>query len=89
MKKKKLSLLPRLLAGIVIGIVIGSAGDWLGIKNTPGFTGFVRCVATFTSLFSTFLSFIIPLLILAFVAVGLAELGKKANKLFGATLLLA
>lgn len=89
MKKKKLSLLPRLLAGIVIGIVIGSAGDWLGIKDTPGFTGFVRCVATFTSLFSTFLSFIIPLLILAFVAVGLAELGKKANKLFGATLLLA
>ena len=31
----------------------------------------------------------IPLIILSFITVGMAELGKKANRLFGLTLLLA
>ncbi|MDD4509222.1 MAG: cation:dicarboxylase symporter family transporter, partial [Eubacteriaceae bacterium] len=89
MEKKKLKLLPRLLIGIVAGILLGSLGDWLGIKDSIGFQAFIKTVVTFTSLFSVFLNFIIPLLILTFVSVGLAELGKKANKLFGVTLLLA
>lgn len=89
LEKKKLKLLPRLLMGIVAGILLGSLGDWLGIKDSMGFQAFIKTVVTFTSLFSVFLNFIIPLLILTFVSVGLAELGKKANKLFGVTLLLA
>jgi len=82
-------LLPRLLLGIASGMLIGSAGSALHMEGTLLFQGIVRLFATFTSLFSTFLSFLIPLLIISFVAVGMAELGKKANKLFGITLFLA
>ena len=89
MKKKKLGLLTRLLIGITAGMLIGSAGDIFGVGDTFIFKGVIRLFVTFTTLFSTFLNFIIPLLILSFVAVGLADLGKKANKLFGVTLLLA
>ncbi|MCB6366954.1 dicarboxylate/amino acid:cation symporter [Intestinibacillus massiliensis] len=86
---KHLGLLTRLIAGIIIGTVIGLLGGWLGVADSVGFTSVVRLFATFNSLFSTFLSFLIPLIILSFVTVGLAELGKKANRLFGVTLLLA
>lgn len=85
----KFGLLPRLLLGIVSGIIIGSAGSALNMQDTLFFQGIVRLFVTFTALFSTFLSFLIPLLIISFVAVGMAELGKKANKLFGVTLFLA
>jgi len=86
---KHLGLLVRLLAGIIIGTLIGSCGGWLGIADSNVFIIIVRLFATFTSLFSTFLSFMIPLIILSFITVGMAELGKKANRLFGLTLLLA
>lgn len=88
-EKKKLPLLPRLLIGIAVGILLGSIGNIFGISEASGFVMFVRAVSTFTSLYSTFLNFTIPLLILSFVSVGLAELGQKAGKLFGITLLLA
>lgn len=86
---KKLGLLTRLLMGIIAGILIGSLGNIFHISNTVFFKTIVRLFVTFTTLFSTFLNFIIPLLIVSFVAVGLAELGKKANRLFGVTLLIA
>lgn len=93
MKYKKLltdlGLLPRLIAGILSGILLGLAGSLFHIEESSFFIGMVRVFSTFTSLFSTFLSFMIPLLILSFVTVGLAELGKKANRLFGITLLIA
>lgn len=88
-QKAKLGLLARLLIGILVGILLGSIGDLLDISDSIIFTGFIRIYTTFTTLFATFLSFIIPLLIVSFVSVGLADLGKKANKLFGVTLLLA
>lgn len=86
---KHLGLLARLIAGIVIGTLIGLSGSVFGIADTIPFITVVRLFATFTSLFSTFLSFMIPLIILSFITVGMAELGKKANRLFGLTLLLA
>lgn len=89
MKTKKLGLLTKLVLGILCGIFIGSLGTLLHIQDSTLFISVVRIFATFTSLFSTFLNFIIPLLIVSFVAVGLADLGKKANRLFGITLLLA
>lgn len=87
--KKKLGLLPRLLIGIAIGIFIGSIGGIFGVSKAAGFIWFIRFITTFTTIFSTFLNFVIPLLIVSFVATGLAELGKKANALFGVTLGLA
>lgn len=86
---KHLGLLVRLIAGIVIGTLIGLCGGWFGISDSSGFIMVIRLFATFTSLFSTFLSFMIPLIIVSFITVGMAELGKKANRLFGLTLLLA
>ncbi len=86
---KHLGLLTRLIAGILIGTLIGLSGAWLGAADSAIFVTIVRLFATFTSLFSTFLSFVIPLIILSFITVGMADLGKKANKLFGLTLLLA
>nr|WP_297174118.1 cation:dicarboxylase symporter family transporter [uncultured Agathobaculum sp.] len=86
---KQLGLLIRLIAGIIAGTVIGLAGGWLGLADSAGFIAIIRAFATFTSLFSTFLSFMIPLIIIAFVTVGMAELGKKANRLFLLTLALA
>ncbi|WP_417002703.1 cation:dicarboxylate symporter family transporter, partial [Agathobaculum sp.] len=86
---KQLGLLIRLIIGIIAGILIGMCGHWFGIADTAFFVTIIRLLATFTSLFSTFLSFMIPLIILSFITVGMAELGKKANRLFGLTLLLA
>lgn len=86
---KHLGLLTRLIAGIAIGTLIGLSGGFFGIADSAVFVAVVRLFATFTSLFSTFLAFMIPLIILSFITVGLAELGKKANRLFGITLLLA
>ena len=86
---KQLGLLIRLIIGIIAGILIGMCGQWFGIADTAFFVTIIRLLATFTSLFSTFLSFMIPLIILSFITVSMAELGKKANRLFGLTLLLA
>lgn len=89
MGKINLGILPKLLLGILIGILVGSLGNLFNVSDAPAFRLVIEISATFTSLFSTFLEFLIPLLIVSFVAVGLADLGQKANKLFLVTLLLA
>lgn len=72
-----------LLVKIVIAIAAGvSAGfispDWL-----------TRLFMTFNSVFSSFLGFLIPLLIVGFVAPAIASLGTKAGKMLVATALIA
>lgn len=89
MGKINLGILPKLLLGILIGILVGSLGNLFNVSDAPAFRLVIEIAATFTTLFSTFLQFLIPLLIVSFVAVGLADLGQKANKLFLVTLLLA
>ena len=86
---KRFGLLPRLILGILCGILIGSSGALSHVAGSEAFQTVVRIFVTFTTLFSTFLSFLIPLLILSFVSVGLADLGAKANRLFVITLALA
>jgi Na+/H+-dicarboxylate symporter len=81
MKKKTLGLVPKLLIAIVLGILAGQ------MKFLP--EGLLRIPVTFSSIFSTFLSFIIPLMILGFVVVGIADLTEGAGKLLGMTTLLA
>lgn len=72
---KKLGLLPKLLIGIILGIIIG----------TTKIEILTRILATFSGIFGQFLGYIIPLLIIAFVAPGIAELGDQAGKLLGIT----
>lgn len=86
---KHFGLLIKLIAGILLGTVVGLLGSLFGISDSGAYIAVIRLLATFNSLFSQFLSFLIPLIILSFVTVGLAELGKKANRLFGITLILA
>ena len=63
-KKFKLGLVPKLLIAIVLGILIGQfMPEW-----------FCRIVVTASGIFSTFLSFVIPLMILAYVTMGIADL---------------
>lgn len=79
MNKKKLGLVPKLLLGIMAGIL---AGSFLPPE-------IVRIAVTFSTLFSSFLKFIVPLMILAFVTMGIADLSQGAGKLLGVTALLA
>lgn len=74
-RSMKIGLLPRLLIGIGLGIVSGLyLPQW-----------WIEMFATFNGLFGNFLSFIIPLIILGFIAPGIGELGKGAGKLVGLT----
>jgi len=74
-KKFRLGLVSKLLIGILLGILIGSF--------LPD--GLIRVVITFSTLFSSFLKFVIPLMILAFVTMGIADLSQGAGKLLGIT----
>ncbi len=76
---KRLGLLPKLVLGILSGILLGKLG----------FIPLVRLFTTFNGLFGNFLGFIIPLMIISFVAPGIADLGKKANNLLLSTAALA
>ena len=67
----RIGLLPRLLIGILSGVLIGLFfPEWVA-----------RLLFTFTHLFGQFLGFIVPLIIVGFIAAGVAELGSRAGKL--------
>lgn len=75
----KLGLLPRIILAIALGVGVGMiAPEW-----------FARTFATFNVIFSEFLSFIVPLLIVGLVAPGIADLGKGAGRLLAITAVLA
>lgn len=72
-------LLIRIIIAIAAGIGAGFIfPDWLS-----------RCFITFNSIFSAFLGFLIPLLIVGFVAPAIAELGRQAGKMLVVTALIA
>lgn len=79
MKKIHISLLPRIIIAILLGI---ATGDLL-----PG--GVVRVFVTFNSIFSEFLNFSIPLIILGLVTVAIADIGKGAGRMLLLTALVA
>ncbi len=77
--KRTVGLLPRILIAIVLGIGAGLfLPDWV-----------VRLSLTFNAVFSQFLNFVIPLLILGLVAPGIADLGRNAGRLLLLTAVLA
>ena len=72
---KGFGLLERIIAAIVLGIAIGSiAPEWL-----------IRVFATFNDLFGNFLGFVIPLIIIGFIAPGIGSMGRGAGKMLGLT----
>lgn len=74
-QKIKIGLVPKLIIGIILGILIGMyLPEWVG-----------RLIVTASSLFSMFLKFVIPMMILAFVTMGIADLTQGAGKLLGIT----
>ena len=76
---KKLSLLPRIAIAMVAGVAVGYVAPmW-----------FAEIVATFNGLFSQFLGFMIPLIIIGFVTSAIADIGSGAGKLLVVTALLA
>ncbi len=72
-----------LLTKVIIAIILGSSLSLL----LPDFA--VRFFVTVNSIFSNFLSFIIPLLILGLVAPGIADMGKGASRMLLFTALIA
>lgn len=72
---KKFGLLSKIIVAIILGVALGSfAPLW-----------FIRLGATFNELFGNFLSFIIPLIIIGFIAPGIGSMGRGAGKLLGLT----
>lgn len=79
MKKIRIGLLARIVIAIILGIAIGT------FFPTP----LVRIFVTFNGIFSEFLNFSIPLIILGLVAVAIADIGKGAGKMLLITALIA
>ena len=79
MKKIKIGLLGRICIAIVSGILAGTlAPEWL-----------VRTFLTFNGIFSQFLGFIIPLIILGLVTTAIGDIGNKAGKMLIMTVAVA
>lgn len=79
MKKIKIGLLSRIVIAIILGVIIGQFSPlW-----------FVRIMATYNNIFGEFISFAVPLIIVSFIAAGIAELGEGSGKLLGASTVLA
>lgn len=76
---KKIGLLPRIIAAIVLGLALG--------KLLP--LPYVRVFATFNYLFGQFLAFIIPLVIIGLVVPAIGDIGRSAGRLLVATVAIA
>ena len=71
---KKLALITKIFLFLILGIGIGLI---CGVNNIQ-FP--IKILATFSGLFSNFLSFVIPLIIIGFIVPGIASLGSKSGK---------
>lgn len=79
MKRLKIGLLGKILIAIALGIGLGLiAPAWM-----------VRIFITFNGIFSQFLGFAIPLIIVGLVAPAIADIGKTAGKMLIATVAIA
>ena len=79
MKTHKIGLLPKILIAIALGIGAGLI--------VPEYIA--RIFVTFNGIFSQFLGFIIPLIIVALVATAIADIGNRAGKMLLVTVALA
>ncbi len=89
--KLKLGLIWRIVIAIALAVGLGLLVPIIGDKIAEifpkiggGFAeGFVSLAATFNMMFGGFLNFVVPLIIIAFIAPGIAKLGKGSGKLLG------
>lgn len=85
---KNFSLIIRIFSALALGIIIG-----LVCKHFYDYSVYaaipVRVLSTFSNLFGNFLSFVIPLIIIAFIVPGIASLGQKSGKVLLGTTILA
>ena len=80
---KNFSLIKRIFLALILGIGLGF------ICKSSNVVFPVRILSTFSTLFGSFLSFIIPLIIIAFIVPGIATLGKNSGKVLLGTTILA
>lgn len=79
MKKLKIGLLGKILIAIVLGIGLGLiVPSWM-----------VRIFITFNGIFSQFLGFIIPLIIIGLVTPAISDIGKTAGRMLLLTVAIA
>ena len=70
---KRIPLIVKLIIAVTLGIVLGST------LSTP----IIRVFVTFSSIFSSFLGFTIPLIIVGFIVPGISQVSNNAGKLLG------
>ena len=78
-KKRRIGLLPRVIIAILLGIALGY------FLPAPA----VRVFLTFNGIFSQFLGFMIPLIIIGLVTPAIAGIGKGAGKMLLTTVVIA
>ena len=78
-KKIRIGLLPRIILAILLGVAMGHV--------LPAWA--VRVFVTFNGIFSEFLTFIIPLIIVGLVVPAISDIGKGAGRMLLFTVLLA
>lgn len=79
MKRIKISLLGRIVIAILLGLALGRLMPQLLPLTVSTFV--TRLFLTFNAIFSQFLGFMIPLIILALVAEAIGSIGNKAGKI--------
>lgn len=79
MKKLRVGLLSRIVIAIILGVLFGNL--------LPA--ALLRLFATFNGIFSEFLNFSIPLIIVGLVTVAISDIGKGAGKMLLTTALIA
>ena len=78
-KLKKLPLLARVVIAIILGIALGQVMP----------LAVVRVFVTFNNIFSNFLQFLVPLIIIGLITPAISDIGKGAGKLLLITTLIA
>lgn len=79
MVKMKFGLLPRIITAIILGVALGNVFS----------EALIRVFVTFNAIFSQYLGFLIPLIIVGLVTPAIAGIGKAAGKMLLATVAIA
>lgn len=79
MKKIMQSLPVRLLAGVVIGILVGLVAN----------EAFMNIIVTLKQVLGQVITFCVPLIVIGFIAPSITRLGKNASRMLGIALLIA